>query len=121
VATTKTPADDAFKIDDLVERLGGDRRLARELITIFRADAPGVMSRIQQAYRKRNLQALAEAAHALKGALATIGAGAARLSAAQLEAAARAGEAAATDQPFTALADGMTRLERSLKAKRKRR
>jgi two-component system, sensor histidine kinase and response regulator len=109
-----------FKIDDLVERLGGDRRLARELITIFRADAPGTMRRIQQAHTSQNLQALADAAHALKGALATIGAGAARQAAAELESAARAGNAASTDEPLASLAASMSRLDRSLKVRRPR-
>ena len=109
-----------FDIAQLVERLGGDRRLARELVTIFRADSPGLMRRIKQAGAKRNMEALAQAAHALKGALATIGAVPARETAARLEAAARAGDSQAADPLVATLAADMALLNRTFTVKKKK-
>ena len=104
----------------LVECLGGDRRLARELITIFRADSPGLMRRIKQAGTKRNLDAMAHAAHALKGALATIGAAPARETAARLEAAARGGDSIAAGQLVATLSADMALLDRTLTVTKKK-
>jgi HPt (histidine-containing phosphotransfer) domain-containing protein len=109
-----------FDIAQLVERLGGDRRLARELVTIFRADSPGLMRRIKQAGAKRNMEALAQAAHALKGALATIGAVPARETSARLEAAARAGDSKATDPLVATLSADMALLSRTFTVKKKK-
>ena len=109
-----------FDIAHLVERLGGDRRLARELVTIFRADSPGLMRRIKQAGAKRNMEALAQAAHALKGALATIGAVPARETAARLEAAARAGDSKAAGPLVATLSADMALLSRTFTVKQKK-
>jgi HPt (histidine-containing phosphotransfer) domain-containing protein len=114
------PSSPVFEISALVERLGGDRRLARELITIFRADAPGAMRRIKQAGAKRNMEALGQAAHALKGALATIGAGPARETAARLEAAARGGDTTVARQLVATLSADMALLDRKLTVKKKK-
>jgi len=104
----------------LVERLGGDRRLARELVTIFRADSPAQMRRLTQAATKRNMEALAQAAHALKGALATIGAAPARETAARLEAAARSDDATAADTLVATLSADMALLSRQLTVRKKK-
>ena len=109
-----------FDIGQLAERLGGDRRLARELVTIFRADSPGLMRRIKQAVTKRNLDAMAHAAHALKGALATIGAAPARETAARLEAAARAADSKAAGPLVATLAADMALLNRTFTVKKKK-
>jgi two-component system, sensor histidine kinase and response regulator len=119
-AGARTAASPVFDIAQLVERLGGDRRLARELVTIFRADSPGLMRRIKQAGAKRNMEALAQAAHALKGALATIGAVPARETAARLEAAARAGDSKAAGPLVATLSADMALLSRTFTVKKKK-
>jgi two-component system, sensor histidine kinase and response regulator len=64
---------------------GGDRQLLREVIELFRRDLPAALRRIERALQKRDGDALRMAAHALKGAIATVGSPAGRESVAQLE------------------------------------
>ena len=106
-----------FDADRLLDRLNGDRRLMRELITIFRADAPAVIRRIKRAGSKRDAGALGQAAHALKGSLSTIGASSAQEAAAQLEAAARAGNVTRT--LIDAVLTEMSRLDKALQPRRR--
>ena len=64
---------------------GGDRRLLKETIALFRADYPSYVTRIAAALDRRDGEALRMAAHGLKGALATIGSERGRELAAALE------------------------------------
>ena len=64
---------------------GGDRQLLREIISLFRADLPSRLRAIARAVKARDAEALRSSAHALKGALATVGAGSGRQLAAALE------------------------------------
>jgi HPt (histidine-containing phosphotransfer) domain-containing protein len=52
---------------------GGDRRLLKEVITLFRSDLPSYVRRIGSALKRRDGEALRMTAHGLKGALATVG------------------------------------------------
>ena len=47
----------------------GDRRLLGEVIDVFLQDSPNLMTAIQQATEKREAEALASSAHALKGSI----------------------------------------------------
>ncbi len=69
----------------VVERLGGDAKLARELADIFLKDRPGMMRRIDRARVARDAEELRMAAHALKGAVANFGFEAASAAAQRLE------------------------------------
>ncbi len=64
---------------------GGDRQLLKEVIDLFRKDSPAALRRIERALHKRDADALRMAAHALKGAIATVGSSAGREIAAELE------------------------------------
>jgi PAS domain S-box-containing protein len=55
-------------------RLGGDRRLLRELLEIFLAECPVMVSKIRKAIDASDPTALRHAAHALKGSVANFGA-----------------------------------------------
>ncbi len=68
---------------------GGDRRLLKEIVTLFRKDCPASLARIDAAIEGGDAETLRMTAHALKGALANVGASAAREAAADLEALAR--------------------------------
>ncbi len=70
---------------------GGDRRLLREIVAMFRSDCPSALRRIERALGKRDAEALRMAAHALKGAVATVGSSAGRHAAADLEQLAKEG------------------------------
>ncbi len=69
----------------VVERLGGDAKLARELAGIFLKDRPGMMRQIDRARAARDPEALRMAAHALKGAVANFGFEAASAAALRME------------------------------------
>jgi HPt (histidine-containing phosphotransfer) domain-containing protein len=54
--------------------LGGDRSLLRDLLGIFLADCPGMVSNIRKAIDASDATALRHAAHALKGSVANFAA-----------------------------------------------
>ncbi|HVH26868.1 MAG TPA: response regulator [Vicinamibacterales bacterium] len=96
-----------FDMDRARARLGGDRRLLREMIAIFRTESPGMMTAIRQSAADGNIGGLRQAAHALKGSLGTLGALRAFQAAQRLEDAARQTER-------TAIAPAVTHLEREM-------
>ncbi len=64
---------------------GGDRELLKEIVALFRSDSPKSLRAIKRAIDKGDDEALALAAHALKGSIATIGGQEGRRLAAELE------------------------------------
>ena len=58
----------------LVARVGGDAKFLRKLADAFLSDAPKRMSQIRRALGRRDWEALAGAAHSLKGAVGNFGA-----------------------------------------------
>ena len=64
---------------------GGDRRLLKNVVKLFRSDYPRALRRIDRALRIQDREALRLAAHGLKGAIGTVGASAGRQAAAELE------------------------------------
>jgi two-component system sensor histidine kinase/response regulator len=70
---------------------GGDRRLLKQVVAMFRSGCPSQLRRIEDALEHRDAEALRMAAHALKGAIATVGSPAGRQTAAELEHLAREG------------------------------
>ncbi len=71
---------------------GGDRRLLRQVVGLFRSDAAARLRAIGRAIRAHDAEALRVAAHTLKGAAAAVGAGSSRALASALEQMGRAGE-----------------------------
>jgi PAS domain S-box-containing protein len=72
-ASVPTPAKAVFDEQLALSHTGGDRRLMKEMIALFRTDAPSYERSIRAALRRREGEALRMAAHGLKGALATVG------------------------------------------------
>jgi CheY-like chemotaxis protein/HPt (histidine-containing phosphotransfer) domain-containing protein len=101
-------------------RLHGDRRLLRELVTIFRAESPALMAAIRKAHARGNTDALRQAAHALKGALGTLDAPRAFAAANQLEDTARRGDRAGIESAVDGLEREMIALRQALVSFRKR-
>src|SRR5262249_45305440 len=64
----------AFEMENALARLGGDRKLLREMVTSFLAESIGLMKAIREAAATGDLAAVRRAAHTLKGALGTLGA-----------------------------------------------
>lgn len=98
----------AFDLDELVERLGGDRACARELVDIFLDDTrPRLASLIAPI---GDLEGARRVAHTLKGACGNMAAHAASQAAAILEAAAAAGDGAAAEGARQILVGELQRL-----------
>jgi HPt (histidine-containing phosphotransfer) domain-containing protein len=65
---------DLIDWNEALERMDGDVALLQQLLRIFRADAPGMLVRLMAAAHAGEPRELERAAHALKGASATISA-----------------------------------------------
>ncbi|HVN84839.1 MAG TPA: Hpt domain-containing protein [Candidatus Binatia bacterium] len=63
------PVRCSVDVAELVERVGGERELLREVVAIFLEECPGRMERLNDAIRVRDLVALELAAHSLEGCL----------------------------------------------------
>jgi two-component system sensor histidine kinase/response regulator len=91
----ETPAPinkDAVDASALLARFSGDRKLVRTLIKAFHGDCPRMISRIRKASTARNTSALADAAHAFKGAVGNFGASPVFETAREIEKLARQGK-----------------------------
>jgi HPt (histidine-containing phosphotransfer) domain-containing protein len=55
---------------------GGDRRLLKQVVALFRSDSAARLRAIERAIRRHDGEALRVAAHTLKGAVAAVGANA---------------------------------------------
>ena len=90
VASSPYQGDDSvFDERAALSYSGGDRRLLKTVVKLFRSEYPSALLRIDRALRRRDSEALRLAAHGLKGAIATVGASAGRQAAAEIEQAAR--------------------------------
>jgi CheY-like chemotaxis protein/HPt (histidine-containing phosphotransfer) domain-containing protein len=115
------PADDiVFDVVRARSRLGGDRRLLRELIAIFRADRPALMNKIRGAMAAGDAEALRRAAHALKGALGTLDAPRAYRAAIRVEESARNGDLSRARRLVDTLSAELTLLGKALTASSRR-
>jgi two-component system, sensor histidine kinase and response regulator len=77
----KSPVD----MTRILERIGGDTDLLKELAALFTGDCPGMLRDIRDAVEERNAEALLKAAHALKGSVGNFAADAAVEAALRLE------------------------------------
>jgi PAS domain S-box-containing protein len=92
---------------------GGDQELLDEITAVFRAKAPGLLAGVRDALARRDTAALARAAHACKGVVATFS-GAAAATARTLEQLGRGGSLDGADAACGELADQLTRLDAEL-------
>ena len=115
--TTTAAADDAvFDERSALANTGGDRGLLKEMVGLFRADAPSYVKRIERALKARDGEALRTAAHGLKGAIATVGSPAGRQAAAELEQAGRTSRFAEAGHIHTQLLERLKKLDREFAA-----
>jgi PAS domain S-box-containing protein len=113
------PAEPAGVIEDphvaaLLRIVGGDEKLLREVVRVFLEDGPAKLSALNVALDARDSNALAVAAHGLKGSAAAIGARAATDAAAHLEALARARNLAEADVAAAQVREEISRVRDSL-------
>jgi len=100
----------------LLERFSGNRKLVAALVRTFRQDAPNMMRSLRAALTSRDPARVAEAAHALKGAVGNFGPNAAFDTAREIEMAAREGTPSGSWKLYAALEDAISRMLPHLQA-----
>ncbi|MCZ6491327.1 MAG: response regulator [Acidobacteria bacterium] len=121
-AKTKTetraeqPAEDVVDRAAVLERVGGDVEVLKELVALFLADCRELLSEIREAVERGDGEALARAAHTLKGSVSNFEAKDAFAAALQMEQLARDGKLAEAGPAYTALEKQIARLEVALAA-----
>jgi HPt (histidine-containing phosphotransfer) domain-containing protein len=93
----------AIDREEILARLSGDRELIAEVVDLFVADRATLLGDIRRAVAQKDPKAAREAAHRLKGVLATLAARAATATAQRLEELARNGDLSAVPSALDAL------------------
>jgi signal transduction histidine kinase/DNA-binding NarL/FixJ family response regulator len=107
------PAQASFK--DLLARVGGDPQLLGRMIRTFLIDTPKRMAAIATALRRKDAQALASLAHALKGSVSLFGAEPARKLAQDLQDFGREGDLSAAAAAHDSLKEEIANLLENLR------
>src|SRR5206468_451243 len=107
-APPAAPGADAEPVLDearLLERVGGDAELLRELATMFLEDCPRMMGEIESAVGLRDGDAVSRAAHALKGSIGNFVTWGPFEAAQRLEVLGREGDVSGLGEAWVALRD----------------
>jgi CheY-like chemotaxis protein/HPt (histidine-containing phosphotransfer) domain-containing protein len=104
----------SFDRADTLARLGDDRELLAQMVELFRAESPQMLSAIRSSVASRDAPALALSAHALNGSVGIFGLTESLDSVRELERMGRAGVLVGASERFTMLEDQVARLERDL-------
>jgi HPt (histidine-containing phosphotransfer) domain-containing protein len=94
----------------LLQRVGGDRALLREVIQLFVSTSAGHVAVIREALAAGDVDRLRRAAHTLKGSAGSLGAVAVAETARRLEAAAARADLAGGAGELSALEEGLREL-----------
>jgi HPt (histidine-containing phosphotransfer) domain-containing protein len=69
-ATGATAADDfVWSPEQMIDRLGGDEELARQLVTLFLDECPRMMDEVRESVEQGTPDLVRRAAHAFKGSV----------------------------------------------------
>ena len=108
--------DGVFDRDALMEQLGGDEQLAREVIDLFLRDCPVQLSSIKAALDRGDAREVYVVAHTLKGAASTLAASEVAEGALVLEQLARDGHLEGSAEAWQVLESASVRLLETLRA-----
>jgi PAS domain S-box-containing protein len=108
--------DAVFNEEAALAHTGGDRRLLKEVIAVFRSTRAASLRRINTAIRRRDGDGLRLAAHAIKGPIATVGSAVGREVAAELEQMGRSDQFQQAPAAYQRLSDHLGRLEKAFAA-----
>jgi signal transduction histidine kinase/CheY-like chemotaxis protein len=111
----KDLTDAQSPVANVLERVGGDEKLARQMIAIFLHDTPQRLAGIQKALKQQDGEKLASFAHALKGSVSIFGAAEARNCAQRLQDMGRAGDFRGLAQFYEQLKEEIAKLEANLR------
>jgi len=110
VAATIGVEPPSFDVGAALEYTDNDVDLLRELLAIFRQDAPGQLEAVRAAVARKDAAGLREAAHCVKGSLRVLGADRGASLAQELEHLGAAGSTGEADRLAAALAAEMEQL-----------
>lgn len=102
-------------IDDLLGRIGGDKKLLHQMIQTFLRDTPKRITSLQRALQRKDAAEIASLAHALKGSLGIFLAQHAHDRAQELEELGRKSELSGAKLAFAALKEEIAKLEANLR------
>lgn len=102
--------------EELLDRVGGDEDLLREITGIFLNEYPALVCEIQAAIDAGDAKKLERSAHTLKGSVANFGARAATQAAQRLEALGRKGELEESGAALAELLSQLQQLQPELKS-----
>jgi CheY-like chemotaxis protein len=108
------PSEAVFDRQAVLERVDGDKELLQEIVDLFLAEAPELLSTIRESIACRDSITLEHVAHSLKGTVSSLGAGAAREAALRLEIVGRSGDLQNAEVARVELEREITSLMRAL-------
>ena len=118
-AAARTPASPCARAGaafaELTARVGGDEKLLKRMIHTFLRDIPKRVSGIALAIRRKDAEALASVAHALKGSVSIFGAEAARKHCQELQELGKSGEPSRAGEIFALLKEEIAKLQGNLR------
>jgi len=100
---------------ELTAVVGGDEKLLKRMIRTFLRDVPKRVSGIASAIRRKDAEALASVAHALKGAVSIFGAEAARKHCQELQELGKSSEPSRAGEIFALLKEEIAKLQGNLR------
>ncbi|MEO8070088.1 MAG: Hpt domain-containing protein [Acidobacteriota bacterium] len=103
-----------FDLDELLERIGGDRELLAELVEIFEEESGSVMAEMRRCLDASDPEGVERAAHRLRGSVGSLGARAASDAALTLETMGRERDLSRFAERFAHLENEMSRLGTAL-------
>lgn len=112
----KTPsAATSAGIDDLLGRIGGDKKLLNKMIQTFLRDTPKRIASLQKALQRKDADEIASLAHALKGSVSIFLAQHARDRAQELEDLGRKSELGGATAVYATLKEEIAKLDENLR------
>ena len=111
----KPPAASSAGIDDLLGRIGGDKKLLNKMIQTFLRDTPKRIVSLQKALQRKDADEIASLAHALKGSVSIFLAQHARDRAQELEDLGRESELGGAMAVYATLKEEIAKLEENLR------
>lgn len=98
----------------VLARVGGDAELLKELVGLFLAECPKLLSEMREAVARGDAKALARAAHALRGSVSNFEEGDVFDVVLRLEEMGREGLLTHAEEAYAALEEGIARLQPAL-------
>jgi len=113
-AATSGPEQPVLNEEELLDRVGHDAGLLREMIAILEQSAPGMLHQIESALQQEDPSALLHAAHALKGSVSNFAAHGAYDAASRLEELGQSRDMSEAQQSWQRMQNEMALLQESL-------